>query len=41
VSCPHYLAEIIVYLGLLLLTRGLLVACLMNVWVVSCWWPAC
>jgi steroid 5-alpha reductase family enzyme len=41
VSCPHYFAEIVIYLGLLLLTQGSLVAWLMNVWVVRSTTLAC
>ncbi|WIA17188.1 hypothetical protein OEZ85_014071 [Tetradesmus obliquus] len=33
VSCPHYLAEIIIYCGLLLVTGGQLLPLLMLVWV--------
>ena len=36
VSCPHYLGEVVVYLGLVLLTEGRNVnAWLMLAWVVS------
>lgn len=35
VSCPHYLAEIIIYLGLVLASQGQLMPVLMLVWVVS------
>jgi 3-oxo-5-alpha-steroid 4-dehydrogenase 3 len=35
VSCPHYLAEIIIYLGLLIASEGQLMPLLMLVWVVS------
>lgn len=35
VSCPHYLAEIIIYCGLVLLMSGQLLALLILVWVVS------
>eukprot|EP00775_Hariotina_reticulata_P013366 gene13366-13493_t len=33
VSCPHYLAEIIIYCGLLLMTEGSLLPLLMLTWV--------
>lgn len=36
VSCPHYLAEIVIYLGLLIASGGQLMPLLMLVWVVSC-----
>lgn len=35
VSCPHYLAEIIIYIGLLIASEGQLMPLLMLVWVVS------
>lgn len=35
VSCPHYLAEIIIYCGLALVTGGSINSLLMLVWVVS------
>lgn len=35
VSCPHYLAEIVIYLGLLVASGGQLMPLLMLVWVVS------
>ncbi len=35
VSCPHYLAEIMVYIGLALMTQGRLTVLLMLAWVVS------
>ncbi len=35
VSCPHYLGEILLYFGLVLLTRGRPIVCLIAVWVVS------
>ena len=35
VSCPHYLAEIIIYCGLALVTAGSINTVLMVVWVVS------
>jgi hypothetical protein len=35
VSCPHYLAEVLIYSGVLLLTRGRPVLALVTIWVVS------
>jgi hypothetical protein len=35
VSCPHYLAEVVIYCGLVLATGGQLLPLLMLVWVVS------
>jgi steroid 5-alpha reductase family enzyme len=35
VSCPHYLAEIVIYLGLFITSQGQLMPLLMLVWVVS------
>lgn len=35
VSCPHYLAEIIIYGGLAVASQGQLLPLLMLVWVVS------
>lgn len=35
VSCPHYLAEIIIYAGLMLISKGQLLTLLMLLWVVS------
>ncbi len=37
VSCPHYLAEIVIYLGLALVTGGSVNTLLMLAWVVSGW----
>lgn len=35
VSCPHYLAEIMIYLGLLALTQVRPIVALIALWVVS------
>lgn len=40
VSCPHYLAEIIIYCGLLLMAEGAMLPLLMLIWVVSRLAPA-
>ena len=40
VSCPHYLAEIIVYTGLCISSEGQLMTLLMLVWVVSAHSPS-
>lgn len=41
VSCPHYLAEVVIYLGLVIASQGRLLPLLMLTWVVSaaagCW----
>lgn len=38
VACPHYLAEIVIYFGLLATTGGELLPLLMLIWVVSALW---
>jgi 3-oxo-5-alpha-steroid 4-dehydrogenase 3 len=35
VSCPHYLAEVVIYLGLFIASQGRLLPLLMLTWVVS------
>jgi 3-oxo-5-alpha-steroid 4-dehydrogenase 3 len=35
VSCPHYLAEVVIYLGLVVASQGQLLPLLMLIWVVS------